>query len=239
MTLLDTFKVKIYADGPQRSQIDSLLDKYPVRGLTFNPALLRKNGIVSYGEFGREIAAAYPKLPISFEVIADTFAEIEIQAHKIAAWGDNVYVKVPVTLTSGQSTYQLLEKLVKAGLKVNVTAICTCRQIRDVIYVIGGFGIPAVVSIFAGRISDTGVKPNASFAEARRQADLYNGIEVLWASARRIYDIFDAEHCACDIITLPPDLIAKLDQFGKDLEQVSLETVQMFYQQAQQANFVL
>ncbi len=209
-----------------------------VRGFTTNPTLMRKAGITDYRAFALEILQAIPDRPISFEVFSDDLDEMERQAHAIAAWGSNVYVKIPVTNTKRQPAYGLVRRLTQDGVRVNVTAILTLDQVKSVADALRG-GAPSCVSVFAGRIADTGVDPVPLMAEAVRTLKSNPSAELIWASPRELLNIFQADAIGCQIITATNDILKKLDLIGKDLADYSLETVKMFYNDAQQAAFTL
>ncbi len=232
-------RIKIFADGASLpSMLESARDPR-IGGFTTNPTLMRKAGISDYRAFAKEVLAAIRDKPISFEVFADDVPEMRRQAREIATWGSNVYVKIPVTNTQRESTQALVRELASGGVKLNVTAICTLDQVRDVTRALAG-GAPSVVSVFAGRIADTGRDPIPLMKEAlqicRATAP---SAELLWASPRELLNIVQAAEIGCDIITVTPDLLKKLELVGKDLAEFSLETVQMFYKDAQAAGFVL
>ena len=231
--------LKIFADGASvASMLESARDPR-IAGFTTNPTLMRKAGVSDYVAFAREVLAAIRDKPISFEVFEDDTAGMRRQARQIAAWGDNVYVKVPVTNTRGEPSTELIRELAAGGVKLNVTAICTLEQVREVARVLAG-GPPSVVSVFAGRIADTGRDPIPLMREALsicRAAD--RGIELLWASPREVLNIVQAAEIGCDIITVTPDLLAKLPLIGKELAAFSLETVQMFHRDAAAAGYKL
>jgi len=232
-------RIKIFADGASLpSMLESSRDPR-IAGFTTNPTLMRKAGVSDYRAFAKEVLAAIKDKPISFEVFADDVPEMRRQAKEIATWGANVYVKIPVTNTKRESTESLVRELSGAGVKLNVTAICTLDQVRDVARALAG-GAPSVVSVFAGRIADTGRDPIPLMKEAlqicRASAPT---AELLWASPRELLNIVQAAEIGCDIITVTPDLLKKLELVGKDLADFSLETVQMFYKDAQAAGFVL
>jgi transaldolase len=235
---LSTCRVKIFADGPDLSDLSKLLAQPYIRGVTTNPTLLRKAGVADYEAFGREMLATVRHLPVSFEVIADDFVEMERQAHKIAGWGDNVYVKIPVTNTRGQSSAELVRRLSRAGVKVNVTAMLTLAQIAGMVEMLDG-GAPGIVSLFAGRVADTGRDPVPVIADAVRLLEAHPGIELLWASPRELLNLFQAEAAGCHIITMTADLLDKLQLIGKDLAAYSAETVAMFYGDARRAGYEL
>jgi len=230
-------RIKIFADGASLpSMLESARDPR-ISGFTTNPTLMRKAGISDYRAFAKEVLASIKDRPISFEVFADEFADMRRQAQDIATWGDNVYVKIPITNTRRESATPLIRELASAGVKLNVTAICTLEQVRDTAQALKG-GAPSVVSVFAGRIADTGRDPIPLMKEALgmcRGAD--KRIELLWASPRELLNIVQAAEVGCDIITVTPDLLKKLELVGKDLADFSLDTVQMFYRDAQAAGF--
>jgi transaldolase len=210
-----------------------------IQGFTTNPTLMRKAGVSDYRAFARELLAAITDKPISFEVFADDFAGMRRQALEIATWGGNVYVKIPVTTTRRESSAELVRELSHAGVKVNVTAICTLEQAQSMTVALAG-GAPSVISVFAGRIADTGRDPVPIMREARdacRKAG--SSIELLWASPREILNVVQASEAGVDIITLTDDLLKKLDLLGKDLDDYSLETVEMFQRDAASARYVV
>jgi len=232
-------KIKIFADG---ASVPSILEsaKNPrIAGFTTNPTLMRKDGVSDYRAFAKEVLAHVKTQPISFEVFADEFPEMRRQALEIKTWADNVYVKIPITNTRRESSIPLVKELASSGVKLNVTAICTLEQVRDTAAALAG-GAPSVVSVFAGRIADTGRDPVPLMREALgicRAAG--KGIELLWASPRELLNIIQAAEVGCDIITVTPDLLKKLSLVGKDLADYSLETVQMFFRDAQAAGYKL
>jgi transaldolase len=233
--------IKIFADGASlASMLESARDPR-IAGFTTNPTLMRKAGVADYRAFAREVLAEIRDKPISFEVFADDTANMRRQAQEIAAWGANVYVKIPVTNTKGAPSTELCRELSSGGggVKLNVTAICTLDQVREVAGALAG-GAPSVISVFAGRIADTGRDPIPLMKEALaicRAAD--RRIELLWASPREALNIAQAAEIGCDIITVTPDLLAKLALYGKDLGVFSLETVQMFHRDAEAAGYKL
>jgi transaldolase len=232
-------RIKIFADGASLpSMLESARDPR-IAGFTTNPTLMRKAGISDYRAFAKEVLAAIRDKPISFEVFADDVPEMRRQAREIATWGANVYVKIPVTNTKRESTAALVRELAAGGVKLNVTAICTLEQVREVTQALAG-GAPSVVSVFAGRIADTGRDPIPLMKEALQicRATAASA-ELLWASPRELLNIVQAAEIGCDIITVTPDLLKKLELVGKDLGEFSLETVQMFFKDAQAAGFKL
>jgi transaldolase len=231
--------IKIFADGASVAAMLAAARDPRIAGFTTNPTLMRKAGVADYRAFAHEVLARIRDKPISFEVFADDAAGMGRQAREIAAWGDNVYVKVPVTNTRGEPSTDLIRELAAAGVKLNVTAICTLDQVHEVAGALAG-GPPSVVSVFAGRIADTGRDPIPLMKEALsicRAAD--QRIELLWASPREVLNIVQAAEIGCDIITVTSDLLAKLPLVGKELAAFSLETVQMFHRDAAAAGYKL
>ena len=231
-------RTKLFADGADRTEMLRLYANPLIRGFTTNPTLMRKAGISDYEAFARDILACIPDRPVSLEVFADEFPEMERQARRIAAWGDNVYVKIPVTNTRREPSLDLISRLGHAGVKLNVTALLTLDQVRDVSAALAG-GAPAYVSVFAGRIADTGHDPVPLMAAAVELIRMYPNIELIWASPRELLNIFQADAVGCDIITSTGDILKKLDLVGKNLTDYSLETVQMFYGDAVESGFKL
>ena len=207
-----------------------------VKGFTTNPTLMKKAGVSNYEDFAREALEAIWDLPISFEVFSDEFDEMERQAHKINNWGQNVFVKIPITNTRGEPSARLIERLSRDGIKVNVTAILTLEQVEAVSKAFSS-ATTAIVSIFAGRIADTGCDPMSIMREAVRILKRHSRVEVLWASSRELLNIFQAQACGCHIITVANDILKKLPLVGKDLAEHSLDTVKMFYADAVKAGF--
>jgi transaldolase len=238
MTKLADLKVKIFADGADRGGMLELYANPLITGFTTNPTLMRVAGITDYEAFAREIVKAIPDRPISLEVFSDDFAEMEAQARRIKSWGENVYVKIPVTNTHGESSIPLVRSLAKAGVKQNVTALMTLAQVRDVADALG-HGPPACVSVFAGRIADTGRDPVPLMAAAVELLAPYPQLELIWASPRELLNIFHADQVGCHIITVTHDLLKKLALVGKDLDEYSLDTVKMFRNDALKAGFKL
>jgi transaldolase len=230
-------KVKIYADGAVLSDMQEMYNSGLVQGFTTNPSLMKKAGIKNYQAFAKEVLTAITDLPISFEVFADTLAEMEQEAREIASWGKNVYVKIPIMTTKQISTIPLIKELSNANVSLNVTAIFTEQQVKDVV---DAFALDTnnIVSVFAGRIADTGVDPLDIMKTAVKLCRAKSGTELLWASPREVLNIVQAEEIGCDIITCTPDIIKKYhDNLGKDLVQFSLETVQMFYNDSQSLGY--
>jgi transaldolase len=231
-------KVKLFADGAEKKSMLELYANPLIRGFTTNPTLMRKANIVDYEAFAHEILAAIPDRPISFEVFADEFAEMERQARLINTWGANVYVKIPVTNTLRESACPLIRKLSRDGIKVNVTAILAPAQVGAVVEALAG-GAPSNVSVFAGRIADTGVDPVPIMEDAVRLLRPHPQIELIWASPRELLNVFQADSIGCHIITATPDVLKKLSLVGKDLAEYSLDTVKMFAGDAAKSGFSL
>jgi transaldolase len=235
---VEDFTVKIFADGANKEDISRLYNTDYIKGLTTNPTLMEKAGIKDYEEFAKQILTEVKDKPISFEVFADDFEAMERQAMKIAAWADNVYVKVPITNTKSAPSYDLIHKLSNAGVKLNVTAIMTLDQVTQVAEAISK-KTPSVISVFAGRIADTGRDPVPIMKEAKALLAQCPRAELLWASPRELLNIVHAEESGCDIITVVPDILGKLSKLNYDLQIYSLDTVKMFYNDAQKAGFTL
>lgn len=238
MTALESLKIKIFADGADLAGMKAMAAKPWIKGFTTNPTLMRKAGISDYKAFALEVLAALPGRPVSFEVFADEFDEMEAQARAIATWGSAVNVKIPITNSRGESSVPLCAKLSKAGVVLNVTAIFTHAQVEALARALDP-SVPSIISVFAGRIADTGVDP---LPHMRRCRELLAGqpkAELLWASPREALNLVHAEQSGCHIITMTNDLLAKVEQFGKDLSKFSLETVQMFRKDAVAANYAI
>ncbi len=229
-------KIKIFADGADLDSMVKIAKSPHVKGLTTNPSLIRKAGVSDYEGFARKVVAAIPDLPISFEVFADDFPSMIAQARTIATWGPNINVKVPVTDTKGHFAGDVIRTLSAQGVVLNVTAIMTVEQVRQVADVLAP-GTPAIISVFAGRIADTGVDPMPHMRSCREALSSRPKAELLWASSRELLNIFQADEVGCHIITATYDLIDKLDLVGKDLVGYSRETVQGFYKDATAAGF--
>lgn len=238
MKKLSDLKVKLFADGADKAGMLEMYRKPFVKGFTTNPTLMRKAGVSDYRGFAEEVLAAIPDRPISFEVFSDDFDEMERHAKEIATWGDNVYVKIPVTNTKREPAYALVKRLSHAGVKVNVTAMMTLDQVWHVAESLRG-GAPSCVSVFAGRIADTGFDPVPLMAEAVRILKDVPTAELIWASPRELLNVFQADSVGCHIITATNDILKKLDLIGKDLAEYSLDTVKMFYNDASQAGYKL
>ncbi len=238
MKPLSELRVKLFADGADKTTMLDLYRNPLIRGFTTNPTLMRKAGVTDYETFARYILRAIPDRPISLEIFADEFSEMERQAREVAAWGENVYVKIPVTNTRGESTAELVRRLAGNGVKLNITAILTIEQVRAASAALAD-GPPACVSVFAGRIADTGRDPLPIMIEALDILGAHSNIELIWASPRELLNVFQADCIGCHIITATSDILAKLPLVGKDLNEYSLETVRMFYEDARRSSFVL
>lgn len=234
--MIEKFNIKLYADGADLAGMIEEYKKGIVSGFTTNPTLMRKAGVKDYEKFAKNVIRAIPDLPISFEVFSDDLLEMDREARKIASFGNNVYIKIPVTNTMGKSTVDLIKKLSSDGLKLNVTAILTLDQVKSVTEALS-YGTPAIVSVFAGRIADTGVDPVPIMKEAVKILGTRPNAELLWASTREVLNLVQAEACGCHIITITNEILKKVPQLGKDLELLSLETVKMFYNDAQSAGY--
>jgi transaldolase len=236
---LDSLKVKVFADG---ANLDDMINTYRtqpfVKGFTTNPTLMNKAGIRDYEGFAKQVLAAIPDRSISFEVFSDDFAEMERQANYIASWGKNVYVKIPVTDSKGNSSVDLVRRLAAAGVKQNVTALMTLAQVHDVTQALAG-GPSSYISVFAGRIADTGIDPVPVMQAALAIMSSQPQLELIWASPREAFNIIQADTIGCHIITVTKDQIAKAASFGKNLDEFSLETVQMFRTDSVAAGFTL
>jgi transaldolase len=238
MTTLDTLRVKIFADGADKAGMLEMYAKPFIRGLTTNPTLMRKAGITDYRGFAREVLTEITQKPISFEVFSDDFDDMERQALEIASWGDNVYVKIPVTNTRQQFAGPLISRLARRGVKVNVTALMTLTQVDEVVAALDP-GVPSYVSVFAGRIADTGRDPVPLMAAAVELLKANPSAELIWASPRELLNIFHADQVGCQVITVTNDILKKLSLLDYDLAAYSLDTVVMFHDDAKRADYRL
>ena len=236
MKTLSDLQIKIFADGADLAAMQQAYRTGLVKGFTTNPTLLRQAGVTDYEAFGRAVLAEIPDLPVSFEVFADDFAGMEREARRIAGWGPNVYLKIPITNTQGASSVPLIRKLAADGLALNVTAILTLAQVEAVAPALS-HERGSIVSVFAGRIADTGRDPVPIMQAAADVLRANPQAELLWASPRELLNIFQADAAGCHIITVPPEILKKLPLIGKDLTAYSLETVQMFYNDAHLAGY--
>jgi transaldolase len=235
---LNALRTKIFGDGAELDGMLALYRQPYIKGFTTNPTLMHKAGITDYRAFARQVIDAIPDRPISFEVFSDEFAEMERQALEIATWGEHVYVKIPVTNTRREPAFDLIHRLSHRGVRLNVTAIMTLDQVRRVVDALTG-GAPSNVSVFAGRIADTGRDPVPLMAEAVSILEKEPNAELIWASPRELLNIFQADAIGCHIITVTHDILKKLSLIGKSLDDYSLETVKMFYDDASAAGFSL
>ncbi len=233
-----TLRIKVFADGADLEGMLALAEDPLIAGFTTNPTLMRRSGVTDYTTFAKEVLAALTELPISFEVVADEFDEMRRQALLIASWGTNVYVKIPVTNTRGESSTELIRELSLEGLKLNVTAILSLRQVWTVAQALAE-GDGAVVSVFAGRVADTGRDPIPLMTAALDILTDVPQAELLWASPREILNVVQADGIGCHIVTVTHDLLKKLSGLGRDLEDISRDTVLMFNNDAQQSGLIL
>jgi transaldolase len=231
-------RVKIFADGADLASMVALGHQPYIHGFTTNPTLMHKAGVRDYRAFAREILSAITDRPISFEVLSDDFKEMEQQALDIAGWGSNVYVKIPITNTRRQSSCDLIRKLSHGGVKVNATALMTLDQVRQVVDCVTG-GAPSYISVFAGRIADTGRNPLPVMSAALEMLKAEPKSQLIWASPRELLNIIQADEIGCHVITVTHDILAKLERIGYSLEDLSLDTVKMFHGDAEKAGFKL
>lgn len=231
-------KIDLYADGADIRDMVAARESGVVKGFTTNPTLMKKSGMTDYEAFAKDALKAVSGMPISFEVFADDFAEMERQARRICTWGDSVFVKIPITNTKGESAIPLIKRLTASKVKLNITAILTVKQVREVVDALDA-DTPAIVSVFAGRIADTGVDPVPLMRECAAIVKQKPKAMLLWASPRELLNIFHAEQTGCHIITVTSDILKKLSMVGKPLEDLSLDTVKMFYNDAAAAGFKL
>jgi transaldolase len=236
MKTIADLRVKIFADGADKKGMLEMAAKPLIKGLTTNPTLMRKAGIADYRAFALDVLKDIPEKPISFEVFSDDFKEMERQAIQIAGWADNVYVKIPITNTKRELAYALIRKLSGQGIKLNVTAIMTLEQVRGVAVSLNP-AVPSYISVFAGRVADTGRDPVPHMAEAVKLLKETPRVELIWASPRELLNIFQADSIGCHIITVTNDVLKKLSLVGKDLDDYSLDTVKMFYSDALSAGY--
>jgi len=238
MSSVDNLKIKLFADGADKAGILDMYAKPYISGFTTNPTLMRKAGISDYATFAQDILSAVPDRPVSFEVFSDEFDEMELQAQRIAAWGVNVYVKIPITNTRREPAYDLMHRLSQMGIRLNITAMMTLEQVRCTRDALSG-GTGAFISVFAGRVADTGRDPVPMMQAALDLLRPEPQLELLWASPREVLNIYQADQIGCPIITVTNDLLRKLELADKDLDDYSLETVKMFYNDAHAAGFSL
>jgi transaldolase len=238
MKSISDLNVKIFADGADKATILELYRKPYIKGFTTNPTLMRKAGVADYEAFALDVLDIIRDRPISFEVFADEFPEMELQARRIAGWGENVYVKIPITNTKREPALDLVCTLARARIHLNVTAMMTLDQVRDACHALQG-GAPSYVSVFAGRIADTGRDPIPLMQAAVEIVQLYPNVELIWASPRELLNIFQADAIGCHIVTVTNDILQKLPLVGKDLHDYSFDTVVMFYRDAMKSGYAL
>jgi transaldolase len=238
MKTVNDLNVKVFADGADKASMLEMYANPLIKGLTTNPTLMRKAGVTDYCAFCKDILTFIKDKSLSFEVFSDEFHEMERQALEIASWGANVYVKIPISNTRGESAVGLIGKLAARGVKINVTAIMTLVQVRNVVNVLSPT-VPSYVSVFAGRIADTGRAALPLMAAAVELLKMAPASELIWASPRELYNIIEADLAGCHIITATPDVLKKLSLLGYDLDAYSLDTVKMFYDDAMAAGFQL
>ena len=236
MKAVEQLKVKIFADGADKLGMLEMYAKPFVKGLTTNPTLMKKAGITDYRAFCKDILTSIKDKPLSFEVFSDDFEQMERQAMEIASWGENVYVKIPVTNTKQEACYTLVKKLAAQKVKLNVTALMTLTQVRDVVAALDPH-VPSYVSVFAGRVADTGFDPVPMMAKSVEILKAVPASELIWASPRELLNIFQADDIGCHVITVTNDILKKLSLVGYDLDEYSLDTVKMFYKDAVEAGF--
>ena len=238
MKRVNELKVQIFADGADQAGMLEMYRQPFIKGITTNPTLMRKAGISDYEVFAKEILAAIPDRPISFEVFADDFAEMKRQAHHIATWGKQVSVKIPITNTKRESSVPLVRELSQSGIALNVTAMFTLEQVQAVVDAVRG-AAPCYLSVFAGRIADTGSDPVPLMAEAVERLRSAPNTQLIWASPRELLNIFQADDIGCHVITVTNDILKKLTLVGKDMDDYSLETVKMFFEDGKAAGYKL
>jgi transaldolase len=236
VSTIQSLRIKIFADGADAPEMLEMYSKPYIKGLTTNPTLMRKAGISNYRAFARDVLAQIRDKPLSFEVVCDEFAEMERQALEIAGWADNVYVKIPVTNTRGEASCALVRRLAGRGVKLNVTAIMTLGQVRDVVSALSP-EVSSFVSVLAGRIADTGVDPVPLMAAAVQMLETRPKAELIWASPREVLNIFHADSIGCHVVTATHDILKKLPLLGYNLDEYSLDTVRMFHRDAVAAGF--
>jgi transaldolase len=232
----DTLKVKLFADGADLVGMIEMASKPYISGLTTNPTLMKKAGITDYEKFAKQVLAEIKSKPVSFEVFSDDLDEMKVQGEKIASWGENVFVKIPVTNTRGESTNSVVRHLTSNGVKVNVTALMTTAQVSEVLTALSP-DVESVVSVFAGRIADTGRDPMPIMRESIQILGVNRKAELIWASPRELLNVFQADQVGCHIITATNDILKKLELVGYSLEAYSLDTVKMFFNDAVNAGY--
>ena len=236
MDKLKDLNIKIFADGADLASIENLNSKKDISGFTTNPSLMKKAGVTDYKKFCQDVLKITKDKPVSFEIFSDDLNEMYDQANEIASWGKSIFVKIPITNSKGEKTSGLIKKLLENKIKCNVTAILTIQQVKE-IYEISNSETDVIISIFAGRIADTGIDPIPMISEAVNICKTKKNIEILWASTRELINIFQANQINCQIITVPHDILKKISLIEKNLDDLSLETVQMFLNDATKAGF--
>lgn len=235
---IEGLRIKLYADGSEEREMLALNDMPYIKGFTTNPTLMHKAGVTDYTAFAKKILTAIPDKPISFEVFSDDFSEMERQARLIASWGENVYAKIPIINTKGESSAPLVKKLSDDGIKLNVTMILTVEQVQTATNVLN-LSTPSIISVFAGRIADVGIDPIPVMQASKAITATKTSIELLWASTRELFNIYEAERIGVEIITVPPSILKKLGDVGKTPEALTLEGVKIFYEDGKAAGFTL
>lgn len=235
---IDELRIKLYADGSEESEMLALARKPYIKGFTTNPTLMHKAGVTDYTAFAQKILTSIPDKPISFEVFSDDFVEMERQARLIASWGENVYAKIPIINTKGESSAPLVKKLSDDGIKLNVTMILTVEQVQTATNALNP-STPSIISVFAGRIADVGIDPIPLMQASKAITSTKPAIELLWASTRELFNIYEAERIGVEIITVPPSILKKLADVGKTPDALTLEGVKIFYEDGKSAGFVL
>ncbi len=233
---LEELSVQIYADGSNENDMLALNAAPYIKGFTTNPTLMHKAGVADYEAFAKKMLAAIPDKPFSFEVFSDDFADMERQARIIASWGKNVYVKIPITNTKGESAAPLIKKLSDEGIQQNVTMILTARQVQITADALSS-KTPSIISVFAGRIADVGIDPIPVMRESKKITSAKPSIALLWASVRELFNIYEAESLGVEIVTVPPSILKKVGDIGKDLDALSLEGVKIFYEDGEAAGY--
>ncbi len=234
--MINNLKIKIFSDGADLNEISSMNDKDFIKGITTNPTLMRMSGVSDYEEFSKKVLSIVKEKPVSLEVFDDDLETIYKQARVISSWGKNVYVKLPITNTKGEFIGQIARKLSDEGVKLNITAIMTVSQVKNIMKYLND-EVESIISVFAGRIADTGIDPIFTMKESLEIMANNKKSELLWASPREILNIYQANELGCHVITVTPDLLKKLDLYNKNLEEYSIETVKMFYNDALKSNY--
>ena len=238
MEMFQNFNIGLYVDSADFDVIQKYSKNDKIVGITTNPTLMKQAGVLDYEKFAKKVVSVAGDKPLSFEVFADDMKGMEREARIIASWGKNIFVKIPISNTKGEPTLSVIKNLVNDGIKVNITAILTLDQVKGVAEVLNP-SVPSIISIFAGRIADTGVDPVPLMKDARKILGENKNFRILWASSRELYNLIQAEESGCDIITLSSGIMSKTSMLGKDLSQLSLETVQMFHNDAVSAGYKL